>query len=284
MAGEDTSTRDDVEEEDLPNQENSGRERSGWLRLFIIPLLVYIAWLVETFLLARQARLFEDPGAAGVYLYTLITCILIGLVIPVMCIRRSFLSGAVNMHQVGFRPAWRTGPVVLVTILILLPISLLLNPFGSDRLAFFMAFLLLLPTAIASVMVCFVLLGTHVQAFLRDGGIIASLSSGVIITSVLFAFSSLVRSTGILPQETLLLGLGTGVLISVFFFAVRDVYATVLVTAVCLVFGMAGQVSRPALELSFVPVSAAACLAILFLLGIHVYFYRNYTTILVRAK
>jgi hypothetical protein len=269
---------------DIPAETGSPGKLSGWLRLFIIPLLVYIAWLVETFLLGRQVRLFEEPAAAGIYLYTFVTCILIGLVIPVMCIQRSFLSGAVNMYQVGFRPAWRTLPVVLVTLVTLLPVSILFNPFGTDHVAFFLVFLLLLPTAIASVMVCFVLMGTHVQAFLRDGGIIASLSSGIIITSVLFAFSSLVRSVGLPPPETLLFGLGTGVLISIFFFAIRDVYATVLLTAVCLVYGMAGQVSRPALEMSFAPVTAAACLVLLSLLGIHVWFSRKYTTILVRAQ
>ncbi|MFA4875940.1 MAG: hypothetical protein WC586_00875 [Methanoregula sp.] len=259
-------------------------KNEGWLRLFLIPLLIYIAWLVETFLLVGQARFFQQPDAAGIYLYTAVACILIGLVVPVMYLRRSFLSGAVNMHQVGFRPAWRTGPIVLVTLVVLLPVSILFNPFGTDRIAFLLAFLLVLPTAAASVMICFVLLGTHIQAFMRNGGILAAVSSGVIVTSVLFWFTTLVRAPGLPAQDTLLFSLGTGVIIAVFFFSVRDVYATVLLAAVCLVFGLAGQLSPPALESALFPISAAAVLIIVLLLGIHAYFYRKYTTILVRAS
>jgi hypothetical protein len=277
------SDRDDEEGEDIPVQKAPGQERSAWLRLFVIPLLVYIAWLVETFLLGGQARIFQSPGATGILLYTLVTCIVVGLVIPVMYLRRSFRSGAVNMHQIGFRPAWRTGPVVLVTLLVLLPVSFLFNPFGSDLMALFRVFLLLLPTAIASVMVCFVLLGTHVQAFMRNGGILSSISAGVIVTSFLFGFASLVRSPGLPQQDTILFALCTGVLIALFFFSVRDVYATTLLATVCLVFGMAGQVSQSALESAFPAIFAAALLAMVFLLGIHGYFSWKYATILVRA-
>jgi len=278
------SDRDNDEEEFAPGQKDSVPERSAWLRLFIIPLLIYIAWLVETFLLGGQARIFQSPGATGILFYTLVTCIVIGLVIPVMYLPRSFRSGAVNMHQIGFRPAWRTGPIVLVTLIVLLPVSVLFNPFGADRMAFLRVFLLLLPTAIASVMVCFVLMGTHVQAVMRNGGILPSISAGVIVTAVLFGFTSLVRSPGLPQQDMLFFTLCTGVIIALFFFSVRDIYATVLLTTVCLVFGIAGQVSLPLLENAAFAVSIAACLALAFLFGVHVYFSRKYATILVRPS
>lgn len=277
------SARDDDSEEDTPVQKAPVTERSAWLRLFIIPLLIYVAWLVETFLLGGQGRLFQNPGATGILLYTLLDCILLGIIVPVMYLRRSFRSGAVNMHQIGFRPAWRTWPIVLVTLIVLLPISVLFNPFGTDRMAFFRVFLLLLPTAIASVMVCVVLLGTHVQALMRSGGALASICAGVTVTAVLFGFTSLVHTPGLPQQDPLLFSLCTGAIIALFFFSVRDIYATVLLTTVCLVFGLAGQLSQPALESALPAISAAACLATVFLLGVHGYFSRKYATILVKA-
>jgi len=277
------SARDDDSEEDTPVQKAPVTERSAWLRLFIIPLLIYVAWLVETFLLGGQSRLFQSPDTPGILLYTLVDCILIGLVIPVMYLRRSFITGAVNMHQIGFRPAWRTGPVVLITLVVLLPVSVLFNPFGADRVAFFRVFLLLLPTAIASVMICFVLIGTHVQAIMRDGGVLASISAGIIATTVLYGFASLVRTPGPAQQDILLFTLCTGVIISLFFFAIRDIYATILLATVCMVFGMAGKAGLPALDAAFPGVSAAACIAMVFLIGVHGYFSRKYTTILVRS-
>jgi len=277
------SARKEDSEEDTPVQKAPVPERSAWLRLFIIPLLIYLAWLVETFLLGGQSRLFQSPGAPGILLYTLVDCILIGLIVPVMYLKRSFITGAVNMHQIGFRPAWRTGPIVLVTLVILLPISVLFNPFGTDRMEFIQAFLLLLPTATASVMICFVLIGTHVQAIMRDGGILASISAGIVATTVLYGFASLVRTPGPGQQDILLFTLCTGVIISLFFFAVRDIYATILLATICQVFGMAEQVGHPALETAFPAISAAACLVMVFLIGIHGYFSRKYTTILVKA-
>jgi hypothetical protein len=186
------------------------------------------------------------------------------------------------MHQIGFRPAWRTGPIVLVTIIVLLPVSVMFNPFGSDLIAFFRVFLLFLPTAIASVMVCFVLMGTHVQALLRSGGILISISAGVIVTAVLFGFTSLARFPGLPSQDTVLFTIGAGVLIALFFFSVRDIYATVLLTTVCLVFGTAGRISPPAPDNTFTAISFAACLAVAVLMGMHGYFSRTYATILVK--
>lgn len=271
------------DEEYIPDKKDSTRNRSLWLRLFIIPLIVYTAWLIEIFLLGGQARLFQSPTTTGILAYTLPTCILIGLFVPVLILNRSFGLGDVNMHQIGFRPAWRTGPIVLVTFIILLPVALIFNPFGTDGMVFLRAFLFLLPTAIAAVMVCFVLIGTHIQALLRSGSALAAISAGVAVTSVLFGFTTLVCFPALPQQDALLFTLCTGVLIALFFFTIRDIYATVLLATVCLVFGMAGRISPPALERALPAIAGAALLSLALLLAIHLYFIRKYATILVKA-
>ncbi|MFA4861592.1 hypothetical protein [Methanoregula sp.] len=277
-------THDDEDNDEyVPDTKDPVQNRSLWLRLFIIPLIVYTAWLIETFLLGGQLRLFQSPAPAGILVYTLVTCILIGLIVPVLYLRRSFGLGDVNMYQTGFRPAWRTGPIVLVTLIILLAVSLLFNPFGTYGMAFFLASLFLLPTATATVMVCFVLLGTHVQALMRGGRVLAAISSGVIVTAILFLFASLVRIPGSLQQDSLLFTLCTGIIIAVVFFTIRDIYATVLVATVCLVFGMAGQMDLPALERATPAIAGAACLSLAVLFGIHLYLSRKYATIVVEA-
>ena len=73
------------------------------MRLLVIPLLVYSIWLMEIFLLEGNIRLFSRPDPAGLVIYTLVACVLIGSVVPLFLIRRSFLSGAVNLFQIGFR-------------------------------------------------------------------------------------------------------------------------------------------------------------------------------------
>ena len=112
------------------------------IRLLLIPFLVYLAWLLETFLLAGNNRLLEDPEPVGIALYTVIVCILTGMTIPILCIRKAFITGAVNMFQIGFRSRDRTILACSVTGAIGLGIMLLFNPFGTDRFAFANAFLL----------------------------------------------------------------------------------------------------------------------------------------------
>ena len=75
------------------------------------------------------------------------------------------------------------------------------NPFGTDRLAFANAFILLLPTAIASVMMCWVLMGTHVQAFVRGGGALISLSVGISATTVLYCVAMVSSVPPVLDQH-----------------------------------------------------------------------------------
>ena len=157
------------------------------LRLLVIPFLVYLAWLLEIFLLAGNPRLLEHPEPAGIALYTIAGCILTGMIIPILCIRKAFISGDVTMFQIGFRTFRRTLLACSVTCTIGIGMIMLFNPFGADRLAFANAFILLLPTAVSSVMVCWVLAGTHLQAFVRSGGALLSVTTGVVITSLLFA-------------------------------------------------------------------------------------------------
>ena len=118
---------------------------------------------------------------------------------------------------------------------------ILFNPFGTDRLAFANAFLLLLPTAAATVMVCWVLAGTHVQAFVRSGGAVLSISTGVVITSILFASATLAASPSVRQEGILFWPVCTGIGAALFFFAVRDVWATVIVVTGSGVFTGAGS-------------------------------------------
>ncbi len=156
----------------------------------MIPVALYSAWVLESLLLGGRVNIFGRSDPYGLFLYTLIACIITGIGAPLFCIRRAFLSGAVNMFQIGFRSLRRTVLTTLLTGVVICGIMILFNPFGTDRIAFINAFILLLPTAITSVMMCWVLLGTHVQAFVRRGGALVSLTSGIAVTTVLYSITT----------------------------------------------------------------------------------------------
>jgi hypothetical protein len=248
-------------------------------RLLVIPLAVYAAWLLEIFLLEGSLHLFERFDPPLLFLYTLIACILTGTVVPLICIRTAFISGAVNMFQIGFRSFRRTVMACTLTGILCYASVIFLNPFGTDRVTFLNAFLLLLPGAIASVMICWILVGTHVQAFVRSGGVAVSVSVGIMVTSALFGLTIFAFFPATFHQDTLFISVFAGVVAAVFFFAVRDVYATSIVVGVCNVLTMANRISPAYLNNKSVFMGINATLAVAALAGIHWYLFRNYMTI-----
>jgi len=253
------------------------------IRLLLIPFLVYLAWLIEVFLLAGKDHLLEHPEPAGIALYTVIGCILTGMVIPIILIRKAFLSGAVNMFQIGFRTIHHTILACSVTAAIGFGMILLFNPFGLDRMAFANAFLLLLPTAAASVMICWILIGTHLQAFVRSGGAVVSIPVGVVMTGLLFAVSTLVMNTVVRQDGSFIWPLCFGMGAALFFFAVREVYATVIMVTGISVFARAGMFDAGYLHGPPLLIYASSVVAVAALVGIHIYLFINYATVLVPA-
>jgi hypothetical protein len=265
-----------------PHQ-NSG-SLSAAIRLILIPLLVYCAWFVESFLLAGYSRLFAHPDPTGLMIYTVICCIVTGMIIPVFCIRRAFIAGAVTMFQIGFRSARRTVIACSLSGALGYTAVLVANPYGTDKSAFLAAFLLVLPTAIAAVMVCWVLTGTHLQAFVRGGGALLSVSVGSVVTSLLSGIATLARGTAGTGPDALFWPVCSGLAAALFFFAIRDVYATVIIVAESTVFLSAGSIDPLWIHHPPPALLAAAVSAGAVLIGIHWYLSRNFATILVPLK
>jgi hypothetical protein len=253
--------------------------RSATLRLLVIPFAIYTAWLLETFLLEGSMHLYERFDPPGIFLYTIIVCIITGIVAPLLYIRKTFISGAVNMFHIGFRSLRYTFLTCFLTCSICYGAVLIFNPFGNERFAFLNAFILLLPSAIASVMMCWVLMGTHVQAFVRSGGAIVSISIGIMVTTVLFGVTTFAYFPAFPQQDMIFSSVIIGIIAAIFFFAVREVYATILVVAICSVFTLADRINPFYVQNAVPYVWMSAVLAVSVLMGIHLYLSRNYMTL-----
>lgn len=261
------------------NGQPSAALRTATLRLLVIPFAVYAAWVLEIFLLAGSVSVFVRFNPTGIILYTVIACILTGLIAPLVCLRTAFLSGAVNMFQIGFRSLRRTFFASFLTCVGIYGAILFFNPFGTDRLAFANAFILLLPTAISSVMMCWVLMGTHVQAFVRGGGALISLSVGISVTTVLYGIAMVSAVSSSVDQRFFLSLVSLGIIAAFFFFAVRDIYATSLFVGAGAVFCMADRIDPLYLQNAALPVWFSFVLAVCTLNVIHWYLSRNYVTV-----
>jgi len=250
------------------------------LQLLGIPFLVSLVWMIEMVLLAGRSRVFLFPEPAAVLSYTLIGCILTGMILPVLVIRRSFGSRAVTMHQIGFRSPRRAGLFLALTAAACFLYLHAAVP-GTGLLPLAGIVLLYLPTGIASVMICWVLAGTHLQALVRAGGALVSISTGVVISAILFALTTFVS----LPVSTSSAGAAVPIMIggiaALFFFAVRDVYATSVLVTTGLVSLTTGMTDPAALSPAFPSVAAAAALAAASLVLIHAWLLRKYETVVV---
>jgi len=230
------------------------------------------------FLLAENPLLFQHYDPAGLVLYTLFAGILVGIIIPLIRIRAAFLSGAVNMFQIGLRSLRRTVIAVFLSALAGYACLALITPPGT-RVALPGTAFLLLPTAIAAVMICWVFVGTHIQAYVRTGGILVSVCTGTIVTAVLFAVAMTVFFPGDIVRESFLVYLLLGVLAALFFFAVRDLYAVIVIVSL----GLA-VIMGPAIDASYLQISQpvgylCGLFTLAVLIGTHVYFSLHYTTI-----
>jgi hypothetical protein len=254
------------------------------IRLLVIPFAVYAAWLLEIFLLEGSLHLFERFNPSLLFVYTVIACIFTGIIVPIFCIRPAFVSGAVNMFQIGFRSFHRTVMACALTGVICYVGIILLNPFGTDRVAFANAFLLLLPGAIASVMICWVLVGTHVQAFVRSGGVAISVFIGIMVTAALFGLTTFAYFPAAFQQDPFFSSVSVGIVAAFFFFAVRDVYATIIVVGVCSVLTLADRISPLYLHNASVYIGINAVLTVGVLVAIHRYLFRNYVTLEIPSK
>ena len=249
------------------------------IRHLAIPVLVYLVWVLECFLFGGAVHLFTAPEGPALVLYTFVACILTGLVFPVFLLRRAFVSGAVNLFQLGFRSLRRTIPVAALTCMALYGGVLLFIPPGAGRTAFSENFLLLLPTGIAAAMICWVTVGTHVQALVRHGGPVLSIPVGIAVTGILFGLALLllvpVQRSPDLPS----LYIGAGMLMACFFFAVRDIYATCIAVTGCMAFLFSGIITPAGISPVLPWVCAAAIMTTGVLVAIHRYFSLRFVTI-----
>jgi hypothetical protein len=133
-------------------------------------------------------------------------------------------------------------------------------------------------------MVCWVLAGTHVQAFVRSGGAVLSITTGVVITSILFTAATLAASPSVRHEGTLFWPVCTGIGAALFFFAVRDVWATIIAVTGSWVFIGAGTFDPVSLHGITPGIYASSLLAVAVLLALHIWLSRNYATIIVPAE
>ncbi|NMB79892.1 MAG: hypothetical protein GYA23_12455 [Methanomicrobiales archaeon] len=251
------------------------------LGLLVIPLLVYCAWLIEIWLFEDSRALFSRPDPAGLLLYTLAACILVGTIVPVLILTRSFRSRAVNMPQAGFRPLRRTLLTAILVGSVCLIVMLVSVQEEPARTALPVLVLLYLPTGIASVMICWVLTGTHIQALVRGGGALLTIPAGMVFAAILFGLTFRFHTPAAGLADPVMTGILLGMVTGFVFFASRDIYGAVMVATTGMVLLFPGMTDPAELTAGFLGILSCALLSLACLGAVHLWLFRNYATVLV---
>jgi len=104
---------------------------------------------------------------------------------------------------------------------------------------------------------------------------------GVVSTALVFTLTSLVNGNAPPAQAGVSWFLAGGIILAVFYFSVRDIYATAIASSGISVFLMAGGIDPAYLAGPGTETILSALFSLAALAGIHWYLFRNYTTVMV---
>ena len=215
-----------------------GRQTLYFDRKFVlIPLGAYLVWVLSTHMLEGRISLLQEPDPVGRLIYTIVANILIGVILSIWLLRPSIKSKFCSLSQLGFRPIKRT--LIAVTFASVLGLLLfgIQGPSSYNPVVIINVFAQTLPTSIAEVLVCWVLVGVAFESLLLTRKSIYNSNKGkkiiptviaAVVTSILFGVYHFAHSAPFNQPSMVLLLMYPGVVTSLVYFMGRDVYATII--------------------------------------------------------
>ena len=171
-----------ISREEVPLQ---GIRNSSLLTLIITPFIIAIIWQLENFLLAINPHLFSKANFPWLVLFTgTFVCYLWESLFPSCESRQLSFRERSTCSRLGSDQYAGTVIAVGITALAIYTFFVLTGASGGA-----IPFTFFLPTAVAAVMICWVLIGTHIQAYVRNGGAMISIFAGTLVTALIFALS-----------------------------------------------------------------------------------------------
>ncbi|MEJ2634416.1 MAG: hypothetical protein P8184_03880 [Calditrichia bacterium] len=204
-----------------------------------IALSLYIIWTTVTYALeGRIHTLLRPEAVVNRILYILIANFLIGIVTGAVIIRITILSGFLKAWQAGFRKWPRAILASILTGIVGFGIYILQGPPSLNPLVIINAFLQILPVSIAEIVVCWAVVGTTFESLMKRKGQVISLASGILAASILFGLYHIAHSPPFNQAHMILFLTFIGLITSLVYFFVRDIYATIVFHNFFAVFGV----------------------------------------------
>ncbi|WP_458745329.1 CPBP family intramembrane glutamic endopeptidase [Candidatus Nitrosocosmicus sp. T] len=197
--------------------------------LVIIAFLIYLAWISTTYILEGRVNLLQKNDPIGRLEYIVIANIVIGIVIPLVVLRFAIMSGMLSAKQIGFRSMTNTALLTAIAGIAGLILFLVQGPASLNPIAIINVFLQTLPTSIAEVIVCWVIVGTSIESLANNRlGKNIALMLALAVSIILFGVYHFAHSEPFNQPQIVVFLMLPGVLTSIVYFFGRNLYAAIV--------------------------------------------------------
>src|ERR687897_1660389 len=234
-------------------------------KLVVIPIAIYLIWVLATYLLEGRINLLQKPDPQGRFMYVVVANIAIGTVIAIWLLKPSISSGFLTIRQLGFQSVKRILIVVTIAGIIGFVLFVVQRPVTLDPVIVLNIFAQTLPGSIAEVVVCWAAIGTTFESVARNRGRIISIIFGAAIATILFGIYHFAHSPPFNEPGMVLFIMYPGILTSLVYFIGRDIYATIIFHNFQALFGVMMSVNIVSFTQPLYPILILAVVSILVL-------------------
>jgi hypothetical protein len=253
----------------------TANRRSTVILAVVLSAAVYLAWVVATYVLeGRLETLLRPEATLARFFYALVANLLIGVVGAVWVLRLLARLRVLSPQRAGFRQFPHALAGVLVGGVLGFVFYAVQGPPAFDPVVIANAFAQVLVVSVAEVVVCWALVGTVTESLLRGRGKSVSLVGAALVASFLFGVYHFAHSPPFNTPGFVLFLMAIGLVTSLFFFILRDVYGTIVFHNFFGVFGVLQSLEASGNLVSFErpvpPLLVMAAVAVTLLVATHV--------------
>lgn len=206
-------------------------------KFFLIPLGIYISWVFSTYMLEGRVDLLQQQDVLARISYVIVANILIGNILAIYLLKRSIKPSFSSLSRLGFRPMKRTLKMLTIATIIGLFLFMIQQPASLNPIIIMNIFAQTLPTSIAEIVVCWVLIGVSFESFLLNkkrnihidkGNKIIYIILAAVTATIFFGLYHFAHSEPFNQLRMVLFLMFPGLLTSAFYFAARDLYSTII--------------------------------------------------------
>ena len=142
----------------------NARNGASITRVLGLSLLLYLLWCLATWFFEGRISLLLQPTPMGRAVYVILANILIGIFGAAWIMRSSVADGFTTLDQMGFRSLRRTLIAIVLGLIGGFALFAVQSPPSLEPLVIWNGFAQVLPVTIAEMLVCWVVIGTNVEA------------------------------------------------------------------------------------------------------------------------